>query len=109
QLDSFVGKSEPVFAKLDVEGYEEEVLRGGQALLAKDSLQAIEVETATPGIQEMLSEYHFLRAYYNPFNRMLSPDPVGLQASNALFVKDFSFVNERISGSPRIRVLDVLL
>src|SRR6266511_2054304 len=109
QLDSFVGKSEPIFAKLDVEGYEGEVLRGGQALLAKDSLQAIEVETATPGIQEMLSEYQFVKAFYDPFKRMLSTQPVGLEASNALFVKDFSFVNERVSGSSRIRVLDVLL
>jgi FkbM family methyltransferase len=109
QLDSFVEKSEPVFAKLDVEGYEGEVLRGGRALLAKGSLQAIELETATPGIQEMLSEYHFVRAYYDPFKRMLSPDPVGLQASNALFIKDFAFVNDRINSSSRVRVLDVLL
>jgi FkbM family methyltransferase len=109
QLDSLIGESEPVFAKLDVEGYEGEVLRGGQAFLAKASLQAIELETATPGIHEMLSEYQFVRAFYNPFKRMLSTDPVGLQASNALFVKDFAFVNDRINASSRIRVLDVLL
>ena len=75
----------------------------------KNSLQAIEVETVTPGIQEMLSGYQFVRAFYDPFKRMLSTQPVGLEASNALFVKDFSFVNERVSGSSRIRVLDVLL
>jgi FkbM family methyltransferase len=109
KLDSFVGKAEPVFAKLDVEGYEGEVLRGGQALLAKDSLQAIEVETVTPSIQQMLSEYQFVRAFYHPFNRKLSTQPVGLEASNALFVKDFSFVNGRVSGSAKVRVLDVLL
>jgi hypothetical protein len=94
---------------LDAEGYEGEVLRGAQALLAKDPLQAIEVETVTPAIQEMLSEYKFVRAFYDPFKRMLATQPVGLEAFNALFVKDFSFVNGRVSGSSRIRVLDFLL
>jgi FkbM family methyltransferase len=35
RLDSIVRDSRPTVAKLDVEGYEEEVLRGGRTLLAK--------------------------------------------------------------------------
>ena len=53
-LDSFLFDLEPTFAKLDVEGYEEEILRGGKALLGKGSLQAIELETVTAPVVEML-------------------------------------------------------
>jgi FkbM family methyltransferase len=108
-LDSFVGDSKPVFAKLDVEGYEEEVLRGARAFLSKDSLQAIQLETVTPECQEMLSTNGFTKAFYDPFKRIVSSEPVDLQPHNALFIKDCSFINCRIKTSPKIRVLDALL
>jgi hypothetical protein len=93
-------------AKLDVEGYEEEILRGGQALLGKGSLQAIELETVTPDVLEMLSLHGFVRTFYNPFTRFLSTEPVCMQSCNALFVKNVSFVNSRIGQAPKVRVLD---
>ena len=108
-LDSFVGDSKPVLAKLDVEGYEEEVLHGARTFLAKDSLQAIQLETVTPESQEMLSRNGFTKVFYDPFKRILSDQPVGLQPHNTLFIKDFSFINGRIKTSPKLRVLDALL
>ena len=109
QLDSTVGNCGPSFAKLDVEGYEEEVLRGGQALLAETSFRAIELETVTPGAQGILSNLRFKRAFYDPFTRRLSTEPVGLPSSNALFIKDFSFVADRIESSPKVQVLDSVI
>ena len=108
-LDSFLSDVGPTFAKLDVEGYEEEVLRGGQALLGKGSLQAIELETVTPHVLEMLSLHGFVRVYYEPFARLLSTEPIGMQSCNALFVKNLSFVNSRIGQSPKVRVLDFVI
>jgi hypothetical protein len=49
QLDSIIRNSRPTVAKLDVEDYEEEVLRGGRALLVSESFQVIQLETVTPG------------------------------------------------------------
>jgi FkbM family methyltransferase len=106
-IDLLIEGSQPVFAKMDVEGYEMDVLRGAHQLLAKNSLQAIELETATPDIHNMLSAHQFTRAFYDPFKRLLSVTPVGLHASNALFVRDFALVNGRIRAAPKIRVLGV--
>ena len=108
-LDSLLSDVGPTFAKLDVEGYEEEILRGGQALLGKGSLQAIELETVTPDVLEMLSLHGFVRMFYDPFTRFLSTEPVCMQSCNALFVKNVSFVNSRVGQSPKVRVLDFLI
>ena len=108
-LDSLLSDVGPTFAKLDVEGYEEEVLRGGQALLGKGSLQAIELETVTPHVLEMLSLHGFVRTFYDPFTRFLSTEPVCMQSCNALFIKNVSLVKSRVGQSPKVRVLDVLI
>jgi FkbM family methyltransferase len=108
-LDSFVSDFDPTFAKLDVEGYEEEVLRGARTFLEKETLHAIQLETVTPFVREMLSLRGFERAFYDPFIRLISTKPVGVQSSNILFVRDFSFVASRISESPKLRVLEFLL
>src|SRR5262249_31935505 len=91
-LDSLLSDVGLTFAKLDVEGYEEEILRGGQALLGKGSLQAIELETVTPHVLEMLSLHGFVRRFYDPFTRFLSTEPVCMQSCNALFIKNVSFI-----------------
>jgi FkbM family methyltransferase len=106
QLDSLIGESRPTFAKLDVEGYEEEVLLGAKTLLAQDQFQAIELETVTPNIQQMLAKNSFKRVFYDPFKRVLSSGSVGTQSSNALFIKEFDFVYGRLAASPKFRVLD---
>ena len=106
-LDSFNG--EPVFIKMDVEGYEEEVLRGAQTVLESESLQAIELESVTRNSQTMLWKHQFAQVFYDPFKRVLSREPIRLRGSNALFVRDFSLVNDRIKCSPPIRVLNNLL
>ena len=110
-LDSVLGDLEfnTAFAKVDVEGYEEEVLRGAEHFLAKQSVKAIELETVTQGIQELLSRHQFERAFYDPFRRLLSREPVRFQSSNALFVKDFSFVCSRVREAPKMRVLRFLI
>jgi FkbM family methyltransferase len=108
-LDSLLAEVGPTFAKLDVEGYEEEILRGGEALLRKGSLQAIQLETVTPHVLEMLSLHGFVRMFYDPFVRILSTEPVDMEWSNALFVKNLSFVNSRVRQSPKVRVLDFLI
>jgi len=108
-LDSIVGNANPIFAKLDVEGYEEEVLRGAQELLSKDSLQAIALETVTDCSGEMLCKNRFARVFYDPFKRLLSTVPIGITSSNALFVRDILFARDRVKQSPAIRVLDTLI
>ena len=55
------------------------MLRGAEGFLAKKSVKAIELETVTHGIQELLSRHQFERAFYDPFRRLLSRQPVDFE------------------------------
>jgi FkbM family methyltransferase len=68
-LDDVVAEHSPRFMKVDVEGYEEPFLKGALAVLAKSSLKAIELESVTPWMEQVLSEHDFERVYYHPFQR----------------------------------------
>ena len=104
-----IGSNDPIFAKLDVEGYEEEVLLGGQALLSKELAPSTHVETVTARSGEILLKNRFARVFYDPFQRLLSTDPISITSSNALFVRDLSFVRNRLREAPKIRVLNDLI
>jgi FkbM family methyltransferase len=104
RLDSLVGEGLPIMLKIDVEGYEEEVLLGAQAVLAKTSLKVIEIETITPTIEQMLHSKGFERTYYNPFSRILDLRAGGLNSANCLYVRDPLFVNHRLAGARAIEV-----
>ena len=106
QLDTVIGGSQPTMIKIDVEGYEEEVLRGARKVLANASLKVIELETVTPVIDQLLLSNHFERAYYDPFSRTLDRQPVGSKSSNYLYVRDWTFVSRRLTEARAIRVLD---
>lgn len=102
-LDSCMGDEAPLLIKIDVEGYEPEVMLGAEATLAKPDLRAIEIETVTPEIAEQLSRHGFVRRWYDPFKRSLSQTPVHA-ANNALYVRDESFIMERLRSAPAIDV-----
>jgi FkbM family methyltransferase len=106
KLDTLTGSVKPLMIKMDVEGYEEEVLRGAQVLLSKDFIKAIELETVTPGIAKLLFKNEFVRAYYDPFRRRLAQQPAGVATSNSLFVRQFDFVASRLASANKVTVLD---
>lgn len=103
-LDTLIGEHQPVMIKTDVEGYEEAVLRGAQALLANNCLKVIELETVTPRINAMLTAHAFGRAYYDPFARKLLREATG-PSSNSVFVRDWEFVGSRLATADRVKVL----
>jgi FkbM family methyltransferase len=108
RLDALIGgASHPILMiKMDVEGYGEEVLRGAQALLANDPLKIIVLEWPTPSIRDVLRSHHFTSAYYEPFSRKLQREPVdSFSSSNSLFVRDWEFVNSRLTTANKIKVL----
>jgi FkbM family methyltransferase len=109
-LDTLIGKHQPVMIKIDVEGHEEAVLRGARALLANDSLKVIELETATPVIDAMLTAHGFERACYEPFSRELRQEARavssrGVSSANSVFIRDWEFVSSRLTRANHVRVL----
>ncbi|PKP72144.1 MAG: FkbM family methyltransferase [Alphaproteobacteria bacterium HGW-Alphaproteobacteria-5] len=109
RLDDIAGTGGPAMIKIDVEGYEEQVLDGATDCLGAPSLKLIELETVTPGIQDILARHGFERAYYDPMSRVLDHKPVGPPSSNALYVRDWNFVDARLKSGRKIHVLDALV
>lgn len=105
RLDNLIGASQPIMIKMDVEGYEEDVLQGARALLANPCLKAIELETVTPQISHMMLSNHFEIASYNPFGRRLDRRPVDRMSSNSLFIRDWPIVETRLASAKKINVL----
>jgi FkbM family methyltransferase len=106
RLDTLIGRDQPIMIKIDVEGYEEDVLRGAERLLTRPCVKVIQLETVTPEVTHMLSRNHFQRAFYDPFDRRLDREPTHLESSNSLFVRDWPFVMERVATSKKIKILD---
>ena len=104
RLDSVVGDAQPAMMKLDVEGFEQQVVRGAEATLAKPSLKLVELETVGNGIEAVMTRHGFQRGYYDPWSRKLTTTPGPVPASNAVFVRDWSFVEARLAAARPVDV-----
>ena len=62
-----MGDAQPLASKMDVEGYEEPAIRGAEALLHRNELKVVELETTTAKIEATLGRHGFKRAFYDPF------------------------------------------
>ncbi len=105
RLDDAIGDRRPVMIKIDVEGHEEAVLTGAAETLTRESLKALEIETVTPSLAQTLAAHGFERAFYDPFCRRLAREPGRYAAANALYLRDWAFVERRLAGAEPIEVL----
>lgn len=105
RLDTIVGSAKPIMIKMDVEGYEEQVVRGASATLQKPELKVIELETTSRVVADVLGSAGFAQAFYDPMCRRLAREPVSATVQNSLFVRDWQFVQDRLRSARPIRVL----
>jgi FkbM family methyltransferase len=75
RLDDVLGDMTPLMMKLDVEGYEEHVLRGATRTLHEPKLKVLEIETLSEWIEGSLEQHGFVRRFYDPFTRLLTAKP----------------------------------
>jgi FkbM family methyltransferase len=109
QLDTLIGAADPVMIKMDVESYEEEVLKGAEGVLKRQCLKCLTLETVTPAVSEMLQKAGFQRAYYDPFTRRIDRQPADLLSNNSIFIRDWLFVAERLETARSIHVLGLTI
>lgn len=100
RLDDIPEVAAPTLIKLDVEGFEEQVIFGASGVLSSPSLLAIQSELCTPTIQDAVQSFGFERRFYDPFTRTLRPEPFQHRTFNALFVRLTESVTERLAQAP---------
>lgn len=111
-LDSLTVGQHPIMLKIDVEGFETEVVRGASDLLNDPALQAILIELnglgvrygfADEAIHDRLCEAGFSPARYEPFSRRLEAQSGHNTSGNTLYVRS------RETLEARLRESDVIL
>jgi FkbM family methyltransferase len=108
-IDDLASDRVPALIKLDIEGHEEEALRGASKTLADTSLNAVLIELDSPFVRDTMSAHGFTRLYYDPFNRKLSENSFSHKQCNSLFIRDREFVQGRVESSPLFDVFGTLI
>jgi FkbM family methyltransferase len=115
RLDDLVDRS-PLAIKIDVEGFEHEVLRGAPRILADRQLRAVLIETndlnerysagAPPTARALLESAGFARYRYDACARELSEWRNSREDSsgNSLYLRDPDFIRLRLRAAPTFRV-----
>ena len=113
-LDALLKGRNPTVMKLDVEGWESEVLAGAGATLQNPSLLAliVEMDGATAefnsneaAVHQCLTDNGFSTLSYDPFTRtlkQLSTKNVG--AANTIYARNLSEIRSRIASAERFCV-----
>ena len=106
------GKRTPVLLKIDVEGFENEVLKGASETLKNEELKAIIIELNGLGnrygydqkiIHQNLINLGFIAYNYNPADReLIRLDSFG--TVNTIYVRDIDFVNHRIKTAEKVKL-----
>lgn len=112
-LDNILENTTPVLLKIDVEGFETEVLNGASITLSNPALKAIIIELNNSGIRygfddekihKLLTSKGFEPYAYYPFERKLNRVTQRTTA-NVIYIRDIDFVSDRVSSSPKVNIL----
>lgn len=105
RLDDLLAGTVPTLVKVDVEGFEREVLAGGPATFAKTQAAIVEVWKDHDAVLATLRGYGLSPVDYDPLTRTLTPMP-GLHPTrgNTIVVRDLQDAAERVRTAPRFEV-----
>jgi len=112
-LDNVLSEKTPALIKIDVEGFETEVLKGAEKTLANEELKAIIIELNGSGtrygfndenIHSALSALGFTPFKYLPYSRRLVRLS-GFGEHNTIYVRDYNYVQERLTCADSVKIL----
>jgi FkbM family methyltransferase len=115
KLDDVLENRKPILLKIDVEGFESQVIAGANKTLESENLLGVIMELNDSGsrygyddslIHQTMIRYGFNSFDYDPFHRQLI-DSSGkdFTARNTLYLKNTEAITQRLSSAPQFRVL----
>lgn len=113
-LDKIVGDMKPRLIKIDVEGFESNVIAAAEHTLSASFLDAILLELNGLGkcygfdetlIHKKMLGYGFSPYTYSPFKRSLTPASDMKQHGNTLYIRNVDLVKKRVATAPVFHVL----
>lgn len=112
-LDTIVTKEGiPILIKIDVEGFETDVLNGMSQTLPSEDLKAIIIELNGSGaryayderlIHEQLMSHNFRPYDYDPFERRLDLLQ-NFGSHNTIYIRDIDFAKKRVKTADKIKL-----
>lgn len=112
-LDTALNGLAPTLMKIDVEGFEAQVLAGGAATLKNSGLLAVIVETNGSGVRystsdsdlhDVMAAAGFSACTYEPFSRRLTPTGKPKAGANTLYVRYPDDAQTRVKSARRFRI-----
>ncbi|MCE7040571.1 FkbM family methyltransferase [Dyadobacter sp. CY312] len=116
-LDNLMKNRTPNFLKIDVEGFEANVINGATETLNRPELKVIMMETnglsdqyefGQNYIHDKLLAIGFRPYNYNPYQRTISqiekPNP-----DNTIYIKDSGFVQQRLKTGKKVKLRDQMI
>jgi FkbM family methyltransferase len=116
-IDSLFKDAKPVLIKIDVEGFETEVLKGMRHTVASTELNAIIIELNGSGarygynetdVHNLLLSENFLPFNYDPFTRLLTEIPT-FGSANTIYCRDTSFITQRLKDAKATKIMGRLI
>lgn len=115
RLDDIFADRKPAVLKIDVEGYEWNVLQGGKSVFQDPTLKAVIIEINGSGkaygiaddeIHNFLLSHNFQPYAYEPFERVLTQ--LGSYGdTNTIYIRDIDWVTGRVRSSKKFDVIGV--
>jgi FkbM family methyltransferase len=108
-LDTALEGRSPQVLKIDVEGYELEVIAGASQILESREIIAVIIETNGSGsrygvsdadLHSAMMDHGFVPCSYDPFVRRLTVRGAPLSGGNTIYVKDPSQATSRVKDAP---------
>jgi FkbM family methyltransferase len=108
-LDTALEGRSPQVLKIDVEGYESEVIAGAAKTLESREIIAVIMETNGSGsrygvsdaeLHRAMTDHGFVPCSYDPFTRGLTVHAEPISGGNTIYVKDRADATDRVKTAP---------
>lgn len=101
-LDALPGAQESCCWKVDVKGFEAQVLSGARESLAGASVQAVLLEDRSSTVCHTMETAGFIPCSDAPWSRTLQPQSCA--GSNQIWIRDLSWAAKRLRSAPPFEV-----